>query len=621
MDTTLSDPLVDRVLDGRYAVEGRIARGGMASVYAATDLRLERRVAVKVMHPGLAEDDEFFARFIREARAAARLSHPDVVSVYDQGTDGGHVFLVMEHVAGSTLRQLLRERGSLSVGEALAVMDHVLAALGAAHAAGLVHRDVKPENVLITPDGRVKVADFGLARAIAETTLTGTGGMLLGTVAYLAPEQVERGVADARSDVYAAGVMLFELLTGAPPFTGDTPLAIAYRHVNEDVPAPSSLRPDVPREVDALVASATARDPGRRPADARELHAELLRLRDRLGLHAAVPSVAGLDETTVVRRSAPSTETLVVSPAARPPAAPERERRAHRRRWPIIVAVLAVLALLAGTAGWWFAAGRYTSAPGLYGMSRAQADAMVKADGLKAHWLQPVYSDTVPAGQVAFENPKPGRKLLRHGTLRLALSAGPETHPVPQVTGKSVTDAKALLAAVHLRYAGTAPSYSDTIPAGEVTGADPPPGRVVHAGTAVRLFVSQGPQPIKVPDVRNMPLEKATSVLTQAGFGVQTKDAFDDKVAKGKVVSQTPTAGQMAPKGSNILLVVSKGPQLFSVPDVTGMSVKDAENTLQQAGFQSRIYSFPGGPGRVLRQDPGAGSKKPHGTTVTLYVF
>src|SRR4051794_7388511 len=211
MDTTLSDPLVDRLLDGRYAIEARVARGGMASVYLATDVRLERRVAVKVMHAALAEDPEFVARFNREARAAARLSHPDAVSVYDQGSDAGHVFLVMEYVPGATLRDVLRSRGRLTPAEALAVMDHVLAALGAAHGAGLVHRDVKPENVLVTADGRVKVADFGLARAVAGTSLTTDDTVLLGTAAYLAPEQVSDGVADARSDVYSAGVMLFEL--------------------------------------------------------------------------------------------------------------------------------------------------------------------------------------------------------------------------------------------------------------------------------------------------------------------------------------------------------------------------------------------------------------------------
>src|SRR3954452_13282665 len=259
------------MIDGRYAVEARLAHGGMSTVYVATDVRLGRRVAVRVMQPALAEDPEFVARFNREARAAARLSHPDVVAVYDQGADGAHVFLVMEYVPGSTLRDVIREKGRLSAGEAVAVMDHVLAALGAAHAAGLVHRDVKPENVLVTPDGRVKVTDFGLARAVAGSSVTGDSGMMFGTAAYVAPEQVTGGVADVRSDVSSAGVLLFELLTGVVPFSGDTPVAVAYRHVNEDVPAPSTYVGGEPTELDSLVASATARDAARRPADARAL--------------------------------------------------------------------------------------------------------------------------------------------------------------------------------------------------------------------------------------------------------------------------------------------------------------------------------------------------------------
>src|SRR5881227_3159319 len=280
------------MLDGRYAVEARLAHGGMSTVYIATDVRLGRRVAVKVMQPALAEDPDFVERFNREARAAARLSHPDVVAVYDQGRDGGHVFLVMEYVPGSTLRDVIREKGRLSAGEAVAVMDHVLAALGAAHAAGLVHRDVKPENVLVTPDGRVKVTDFGLARAAAGATVTAATGPIIGTAAYLAPEQVRDGTSDARSDVYAAGVMLFELLTGRQPFSGDSAVSVAYRHVNEDVPEPSSVVSGIPAELDALVLAATARDPFERPSDARALHVSLMAVRDRLGLHAGVPTAS-----------------------------------------------------------------------------------------------------------------------------------------------------------------------------------------------------------------------------------------------------------------------------------------------------------------------------------------
>lgn len=301
MSTTTTDPLVGRLLDGRYQVEARVASGGMATVYTARDTRLDRVIALKVMHGNLAEDDTFVSRFIREARSAAGLSHPNVVAVYDQGEDDGTVYLTMEYVQGRTLRQVLQERGRLRQREALEVAERVLAALAAAHNAGLVHRDVKPENVLISDDGRVKVADFGLARAVAASPHTKTTGILIGTVAYLAPEQVEHGTADARSDVYAAGILLYEMLVGHVPFRAETPIAVAYKHVHEDVPPPSSEVPVDPR-VDRLVAYAADRDPDARPADAREL----------------------LTEVTAVRRQLPDDEPLDLGA---PVAAPVEDRK------------------------------------------------------------------------------------------------------------------------------------------------------------------------------------------------------------------------------------------------------------------------------------------------------
>src|SRR3954451_10788587 len=305
MDVSVVDPLVGQVLDGRYAVRSRIARGGMATVYLAVDQRLDRQVALKVMHANLADDEEFLQRFIREARSAARLAHPGVVHVYDQGQHDGVAFLAMEYVPGRTLRDLMRERGTLSPREALDVMEPVLDALGAAHAAGLVHRDVKPENVLLADDGRLKVADFGLARAVNSATTSQTG-LLLGTVAYLAPEQVERGLANARSDVYAAGVLLFEMLTGAKPFEGETAVQIAFQHVTSEVPAPSSRAAGVPRAMDELVAEAAARDPQQRPAAAGEL---LILVRGPGG---------GRRPPTLARRPAPPTAAPKPAPTAPP---------------------------------------------------------------------------------------------------------------------------------------------------------------------------------------------------------------------------------------------------------------------------------------------------------------
>jgi serine/threonine-protein kinase len=637
MDTTLSDPLVDRLLDGRYTVHHRLARGGMASVYLATDNRLDRRVAVKVMHPGLADDPDFVARFNREARAAAALNHPDIVAVYDQGTDDGHPFLVMEYVPGSTLRQVLRERGRLSPAEALAVMDHVLAALGAAHVAGLVHRDVKPENVLVTPDARVKVADFGLARAAAGATMTAATGPLIGTAAYLAPEQVRDGSSDARSDVYAAGVMLFELLTGSPPFDGDSAVSVAYRHVNEDVPEPSARAGGIPSELDALVLAATARDPFERPIDARALHTSLMAVRDRLGLHAAVPTAAGApapphDTLVVDRTEAAATAFAATAIAATgaasataagevAPVTPEADAgdTGRRRRWPFVVAFLTAAVVVAAFTGWYLAVGRYTAAPNVVGLTRTAAAAKLDKAGLKVRWLPGVYNDTIDRGLVAEEHPGAGHDLRKGGTVSVALSLG-QDH-VPALRGKTVDAATAMLQQAQLTVAGTQSRYDDSIAKGLVITSNPKPGVVVSPHTAVTLVVSEGAAPVTIPDVTNKPVDQATSILTALGLKVTTTKDFSDTVAENSVISSTPPPGATAHKGDSVALIVSKGPQLYQVPDVVGDKIDDAVAALQAAGFKAKVSDFPGGPNRVLSQSPGGGSKAKRGSTVQLYAF
>jgi eukaryotic-like serine/threonine-protein kinase len=626
VDTTLSDPLVDRMLDGRYAVEARLAHGGMSTVYIATDVRLGRRVAVKVMQPALAEDPDFVERFNREARAAARLSHPDVVAVYDQGRDGGHVFLVMEYVPGSTLRDVIREKGRLSAGEAVAVMDHVLAALGAAHAAGLVHRDVKPENVLVTPDGRVKVTDFGLARAVAGSSVTGDSGMMFGTAAYVAPEQVTGGLADVRSDVYSAGVLLFELLTGVVPFSGDTPVAVAYRHVNEDVPAPSTFVGGLPVQLDALVASATARDAAQRPADARALHTRLVDLRDRLGLHDAVPTTDGdqpteqiprvIAQTTVTGPLGPADAALATSALPVAGASTVEEPR-RRRRWPIIVALLAVLALLAGVGGWWLAVGRYTQVPTVLTKPRAQAIAILERAGFHPTIGHPVFSEEIGKGLVAKESPGPGAHARKGSTVTLQLSKGPERHGVPNVRNMTVDKAKAALVGAHLTYAGTERQFSTEIDKGRVISTTPDIGSPQPRETGVTLIVSKGPKPVVVPDVTGEPQDQATAELEALGLHVNPSQKFDDKVEEGKVISTSPTADFRAHEGDTIAIVVSKGPHLFPVPDVTGKPIDEAIKIIEKAGFHADAKQiFPFGPNKVVRETPR--DPQPKGATIEL---
>jgi serine/threonine-protein kinase len=626
MDSTLSDPMVGRLLDGRYAVESFIAHGGMASVYLATDTRLDRRVAVKVLHAHLAGDRETLARFQREARAAARLSHPNVVAVYDQGTDGERPFLVMEYVPGATLRQVLRDRGTLSTAEALTVMDHVLAALAVAHRAGLVHRDIKPENVLITADGRVKVADFGLARAVAGSTVTTTGSVLFGTAAYLAPEQFEHGTADERSDVYSAGVVMFELLTGRTPYEADSTYALLHKHANEDVPAPSSRTAGIPPQVDALVTWATSRDPAQRPSDAGELHASLVDVRDRLGLHAAVPGLP-VTLTTPITDPAPAATSAVTQAVAPPdapqgagaPPAPRRRGRAggRGRRTPILVAGLVVAVVAAALLGWWFADGRYTHTPRVLGQSQQTAEAALHDAGLKVTYLPPVHSIRYAKGEVAKESPGPGSRISHGGTVTLRMSLGPNHHELPSLSGESVSAATANLDDLHIGVRDTKRIYDSEIAKGDVVKTDPAAGATVDEGSSVTLYVSKGPAPVDIPSVAGRSEADATARLTDAGLQVRVVRRFDNSTPDGQAIGTDPRAGKRAHAGDTVTLVMSKGPRLFPVPDVVGMSLSEAIPAIVHAGFKADPRAFaPGGPQKVFRVSPTG--NQPKGTTIEL---
>jgi serine/threonine-protein kinase len=608
MDATLSDPMVGRLLDGRYSVEAFIAHGGMASVYLATDTRLERRVAVKILHAHLADDSETLARFEREARAAARLSHPDVVAVYDQGVDGSRPFLVMEYVPGANLRHVLRERGRLSLGEAVTVMDHVLAALGAAHAAGLVHRDIKPENVLLTSDGRVKVADFGLARAIAGSTVTTTGSVLLGTAAYLSPEQFEHGTADARSDVYSAGVLFFEVLTGSVPFDGDSAYAVLHRHANEDVPPPSSRASDIPPQLDALVQWATSRDPQERPADAGELHASLVDVRDRLGLHSAVPALPVTATTRLVEPSTTSTSDLTQAMvgggrAAAPP--PVTERRRRSRRGLIVAIVLAVAVVIAAVLGWWFAEGRFTKVPSVVGEGRNAAVSQLTGAGLHVRFGPSVYSSKYDAGKVASETPSGGSRLVHGKTITLALSKGGQPHVLPtSFRGQAVSTVTDQLNAWQITISHTVGAYSTKVQKGFVIGTNPGLGSTVDGGQSVELRVSKGPAPVTVPsDLVGESQQQASTELHRLGLRVATTSRYSSSVGAGDVIAAHPGGGTSAHKGDTVTLTVSKGPQPKPVPNVIGENIESAIRTVNNAGFHAHaVQVFPGGSGQVLQE-------------------
>ncbi|HEX4099933.1 MAG TPA: Stk1 family PASTA domain-containing Ser/Thr kinase [Pseudonocardiaceae bacterium] len=629
--------LVGTLLEGRYRVGPVLAHGGMSTVYRGTDTRLERPVAIKVMAPRFAADPIFLQRFEREARAAARLHHPGIVAVHDQGVDsspaGDHVFLVMELVDGGTLRDLLRQRGTLPVPLALSVADMVLAALAAAHWEGLVHRDIKPENVLIGPGGVVKVADFGLVRAAAEAS-SATGDVILGTVAYLSPEQVATGAADARSDVYATGVMLFEMLTGAPPYTGETALSVAYHHVNDDMPAPSTVGAAVPAPLDDLIVRATRRDPAARPPDAAAFLRALQSVRTDLGIdRVPVPApavAAGLAGATMVRppeRRPQVTRALARADVTADAPSPDddpylRERARNRRAFIAWMVIVLMLASAVGVGAWWLGSGRWTVVPNLMGLQRgAVAGALSSAD-LKAN-LTDDHNDTVPGDTVIRSDPAPGQRAMRGSEITVVISLG---HPVvpdlpagstPEETQRAVQQAD-----LSPRLDPDAARFDDTVPAGAVIGLQPASGTMLTVGAPVTLVLSKGPAPATVPDVRNLPQAAAVSVLTRAGLTVQVQRQFDGQIAGGRAIGTDPKAGTGTARGANVILLVSTA---SVVPSVVGLPIAQARQVLADAGLNSTVSQSFGGFGflggvsdRVISQSPDAGQPVRPGATVAL---
>ncbi|MDU0315169.1 Stk1 family PASTA domain-containing Ser/Thr kinase [Phycicoccus sp. M110.8] len=668
MSSGVTESLLGRVLDGRYRVQSHIADGGMASVYLALDTRLDRDVALKVLRADLAQDEAFVTRFRREARSAARLSHPNVVAVFDQGEDDGLMFLAMEYVPGQTLREVMRAEGPLTPRAALDILAPVLQALGAAHRAGIIHRDVKPENVILREDdGTVKVADFGLARAVSAHTVTSQTGVLLGTVAYLSPEQVERGIADARSDVYAAGLILFEMLTGTKAFTGDTPIHIAYQHVHGSIPAPSSRVPSVPQELDSLVALATSRDPDQRPSDAADFLTQVRASRAMLTpaeldrRPEGPASLAGGASTVAVERTsalpvgadgAESTEQVDdgaaparrrVPPVALPidhtPTVPPGAELAPRRRgalegrvvgddgrrgglpWRWIAIALAVL-VVAGLSLWWFLAGpgSPTVVPRTTNLAYAKA-----ATALERAHLTPKredqFDESVPKGVVMSTDPGAGTEVSRGTDVTVTVSRGPERYAVPDVAGKSKAEATDQIAAAKLAVGSTTEAFSETVAPGLVISVDPKAGTELKRGADVALVVSKGRQPIAVTDWTGKPADQAVNDLTGKGLQVDaTQQEFSTDVAKGSVISQTPAGGTLY-RGDSVKLVVSKGPEMVPVPDVQGKQEAEAEKILTDAGFKVQKDRFMGGVfGTVRSQSPAGGGKAPKGSVVTLVI-
>lgn len=646
-----TDPLVGQLVDGRYRVRSRIARGGMATVYVATDLRLERRIALKVMHAHLSDDSVFQSRFIQEARSAARLADPHVVNVFDQGQDGELAYLVMEYLPGITLRDLLKEQKRLSVTQTITVLDAILSGLSAAHAAGLIHRDVKPENVLLAEDGRIKVGDFGLARAT--TANTATGAQLLGTIAYLAPELVTRGTADARSDIYALGIMLYEMLTGLQPFRGEQPMQIAYQHATDSVPRPSVKNPAVPEQLDELVLWATEKEPDERPEHAGEMLDRLREIERQLGispLAGASPSLpvaeaaAPIDTDEQTKIMPFSRTDVVTDEVAEPePAASDEEnsvrlRRATERRtrrgfW--LVALVLVLSLAAGGAGWFWGSGpgSQVAVPKVSGGTFEEAQAALAEQGLVAE-KNSVSSLKVDPGLVVDTDPSPGTAVDKDSTVTVNVSSGPAEVDVPALPGSSEEDATDQLADLGIEVTEVRKYYLDATP-GNVTNVRIQPrgggdvavctdGCTAHDGDEAILSVSLG----AVPDVSDASVADARQRLKDVELKVadDTQTQYDDSIAKNHVIGIVPKGGDgVFAEGDTVTLIESLGPPPEPIPDVEGMTRDKAVDTLQEAGFEVEFNqlwrAWPNEWTTITGTDPEIGSEHvPEDTTVTLSI-
>ena len=677
----VSDSLLGAVVDGRYVIAGRIARGGMATVYRARDKRLERDVAIKLMHRHLAESPDFTARFNREARAAARLSSAYVVTVHDQGVwdsgDGRHAYLVMEYVPGPDVRSELIRTGSFTLGTALAITEQTLRALSSAHSAGIVHRDVKPENVMLTsritpvsiferPEIHAKVADFGLARAV--TSVSPTTGQAMGTVTYMAPEVITTGVAEAPADVYAVGIMLYEFLTGELPFQAETPIATAYMHINEPMPHVAEQADWIPASLDSFIALLTAKDASQRPANGEEALRELLAItrsipeEDLIRRIPVIPAPQsdgedddGEDDAPPDPKPLPAAPTTTMpmpgpvppdgaAPAAEPippggaddgngarrlrrrrtdlrhetPELPGRRRRQGRRAW----AALAILLAVALTAVlWYFRAGpgKRVTIPAVAGQTYEQALSSLREEGLTAR-RRNVYSDTVPSGSVVSTDPGGGGRVHPSRVVTVTVSRGVEQVTVPDLSGLSAQEARRRLGSARLVYREAA-VYSESVDEGRVVSQSVAADTAVNHDSAVTVTISKGRQPIRVPNVVGKSEADANNAIRKAGLTVSRQEEHSDTVAQGVVISQDPSKGTVH-RGDSVTVVVSQGPELVDVPNVVDMRREEATTTLQNAGFQVQADNVFGGYFGIVRsQSPAAGTKARKGTGVKIAVF
>ncbi|MGZ4289287.1 MAG: Stk1 family PASTA domain-containing Ser/Thr kinase [Gaiellaceae bacterium] len=627
----VSDSLIDTLFDGRYRIQRKLGAGGMADVYLAEDQELGRRVAIKILNGRHANDDQFIERFRREAKNAAALNHPNIVSIYDRGEAEDTYYIAMEYLDGRTLKELIVGRGAAPINVAIEYARQILSALRFAHRHGIVHRDIKPHNVLVDGEGRVKVTDFGIARA--GTSQMTEAGSIVGTAQYLSPEQARGGEVDPRSDLYSLGVVLYELLTGKTPFDGETPVEIAMKHLSNTPRPPSKLRPDVPPELDMVVLRALAKNPDDRYQSADEMEADLERVARGARVAAATVDTATQvlrrPETAVTAATLATAATMIAPPAASTPAAPpplieEEELESDdegRPIWPWLVAIaFIVAAAIAGFFVWQQLSGSKVQVPVNNYVNEPQANAEQQ---INAAGLHPVVkngpNERYNKGIVFRQDPGAGAKVDKGGTVTIWVSTGPPKVTVPAVKGQQWTVAQQTLVNVGLQ------PVEHLVPGdtkGQVTATDPSAGQRVPKGSKVNVNVMSGPATATVPSVVGLSLAAATTALHNAGFNANPT-YVDSDAPQNQVIHQNPASGTSEPKGTTVDLQVSSGPPQVTVPDVVGYTSQQAVQTLQAAGFlvsEQYTSTGPAGDNIVQSQNPLGNAQATKGSTVTIVI-
>ncbi|MEY4692892.1 MAG: hypothetical protein RL437_172 [Actinomycetota bacterium] len=622
--------LSGQLIDNRYELLRILANGGMGTIYEGLDTRLDRKVAVKIMHPHLAQDEEFITRFIREAKAAASLSHPNIVNVMDQGWNQSGipaVFLVMELVEGQTLRELISSKGSFSVNETINYLSPVISALAAAHQIGIVHRDIKPENILISNDGRIKIADFGLARGTnLGQTMTAEASVILGSVSYLSPEQVQRGISDARSDIYSIGVMAFEMLTGKRPHISDSPLQIAYLHVNEDIPRVSSKGIKLPKDLDELIYAATSRNPDDRPKDGATF-ASLLRniqiksdpSKKQMSLELDLPI---RQETPKPSKRKEKVEEEVTREITREISKPENKEKIKKPKRKFRKVAL-ILAVAVGIGGWWslIGPGARVTVPSLVGGTMSDAENLLKPIGLTSEVSKEEFSEDLQKGIIISTSPAGGDKVKEGAVVLITLSKGPERYSIPMVAQLTVEAAIKVLSSIPIAEPVVQQIFSEKIPKGYVISSEPVMGTKVKRGAGIKLVVSKGIEQIPLINFVNKSGEEALNTLTTAGFKVTPKYEFSETVPAGAVISQNPSEVKSYPKGSALSLVISKGSAYVFIPNVYSLSEAKAKSVLTALDLQVTIKRMgTKAVKQVTAISPKVGTKVLRGSKVTITV-